>query len=170
MEMQQRKNGKRVVLSQTAYHHIARLLEEFISRSQARLALFADMNGYPVVYHGETETIDLSALTALAAGDFAATAEISGLLGQERRFKFIYHEGATRSLYLCAVGEHYFLLIVFDKAVALGIIRVLSHYTVEKIGRYLMELSSGSEQTRQFLDFEFRDLLSRQLDRTLRPK
>ncbi len=170
MEMQQRKNGKRVVLSQTTYHTIARILEEFLGRSQARLALFADMNGYPVVYRGETDTLDVSALTALAAGDFAATAEMSKLIGQDARFKFIYHEGASRSLYLCAVGADYFLMVVFEKAVALGIIRVLSHYAVEKISRYIQELKQESEQTHQFLDFEFRDLLAQQLDHSLRPK
>ncbi len=170
MEMQQRKNGRRVVLSQTAYHQIALILEEFLSRSQARLALFADMSGYPVVYRGDADTLDLAALTALAAGDFAATAEMSRLIGQESRFKFLYHEGASRSLYLCAVGTDYFLMVVFDKSVALGIIRVLSHYTVEKIGRYIHELRQGGEQTHQFLDFEFRDMLARQLDRSLRPR
>ncbi len=170
MEMQQRKNGKRVVLSQTAYHQIAHILEELLSRSQARLALFADMNGYPVVHRGEADTLDLAALTALAAGDFAATAEISRLIGPETRFKFLYHEGSQRSLYLCAVGTDYFLLVVFDNSVALGIIRVLAHYAVEKISRYLQSLKQESEQTRQFLDFEFRDLLAQQLDRSLRPR
>jgi predicted regulator of Ras-like GTPase activity (Roadblock/LC7/MglB family) len=170
MEMQQRKNGKRIILSQTAYHNIARILEELLSRSQARLALFADMNGYPVVYRGDADTLDLSALTALAAGDFAATAEMSRLIGQDKRFKFLYHEGTSRSLYLCAVGNDYFLLVVFEKAVALGIIRVLSHYAVEKISRYIQELKKGSEQTHQFLDFEFREQLAQQLDRSLRPK
>ena len=170
MEMQQRKNGKRAVLSQTAYHQIARILEELLSRSQARLALFADMSGYPVVHRGDADTLDLAALTALAAGDFAATAEMSRLIGQDTRFRFLYHEGASRGIYLCAVGTDYFLMVVFDKTVALGIIRVLSHYAVEKISHYIQELKRGSEQTHQFLDFEFRDLLARQLDRTLRPK
>lgn len=170
MEMQQRKNGKRVVFSQTAYHQIARILEELLSRSQARLALFADMSGYPVVYRGDADTLDLAALTALAAGDFAATAEMSRLIGQESRFRFLYHEGVARSLYLCAVGSDYFLMVIFEKKVALGIIRVLSHYAVEKITRYIQELRKEGEQTHQFLDFEFRDLLAQQLDRSLRPK
>jgi len=123
-----------------------------------------------VVHRGEADTLDLAALTALAAGDFAATAEISRLIGQESRFKFLYHEGAQRSLYLCAVGADYFLMVVFDNSVALGIIRVLAHYAVEKISRFIQSLKQESEQTHQFLDFEFRDLLARQLDRSLRPR
>jgi len=170
MEVQQRKNGKRLVFSETSYHHVTQILDEFLRRSQAQLAIFADMNGYPVASRGDAENIDMSALTALAAGDFAATAEMASIIGHDGRFKFIYHEGTTRSIYLCAVSEDYFLLVVYETRVALGIIRVLSHYAVEKIGQHIHELSQESEQTQKFLDFEFRDLLSKQLERSLRPK
>ncbi len=170
MEVQQRKNGKRLVFSEASYHHVSQILEELLRRSQAQLAIFADMNGYTVVSRGDAGQIDVSALTALAAGDFAATAELAAILGHDGRFKFIYHEGNSRNLYLCAVSDDYFLMVIYETRVALGIIRVLSHYAVEKISAHIQELRQEGEETQKFLDFEFRDLLSKQLERSLRPR
>ncbi len=163
-----RNNGKRLVFSEESFQQIISILDEFLNRSQAQLAIFADLNGYPVVYRGTTETADINGLTALAAGDFAATAEMAKLVDDQPRFRFLYHEGNTRCSYLCSVGDAYFLLIVFEKKVALGVVRVLAHYAVEKLQLMIQTLRKQREETARFLDFEFRDLLTKQLDQSIR--
>jgi len=170
MEKKERYGDQRLVFSESSYQHVSQILEEFLSRSQARLAVFADLNGYPVVHRGDADTLDLSSLTALAAGDFAATAEMAKLVNRESRFRFLYHEGTARSSYLCSVGGDYFLLIIFDRTVALGVIRVLAHYAVEKLLQFIQTLKQESEETKKFLDFEFRDLLKHQLDKSIRSR
>ncbi|MBN2355446.1 roadblock/LC7 domain-containing protein [candidate division KSB1 bacterium] len=170
MDLENRKNGKRLVFSEDSFQRIIQILDEFLNRSQARLAIFADLNGYPVVYRGEADTMDISSLTALAAGDFAATAEMANLISEESHFRFLYHEGVSRCSYLCSVGNEYFILIVFEKKVALGVIRVLAHYAVEKILQLIQTLKKQSEETKKFLDFEFRDILTQRLDESIRAR
>jgi len=165
-----RNKGKRLVFSETSFLQLSQILDEFLTRSQSRLAVFADLNGYPIVHCGDVASLDLSGLTALAAGDFAATAEMAQLISQEPRFRFLYHEGVQRSSYLCSVGGDHFLLVIFEQKVALGIIRVLSHYAVERIEQLLQTLQQESEQAKRILDFEFRDLLARQIDETIRAR
>lgn len=162
------KNGKRLVFSESSYQTLSRILEEFLKRSQARIAVFADLNGYPVSYCGDADSLDIPNLTALAAGDLAATAEMAKLVNKESRFRFLYHEGTIRSTYICSVSSDYFLLIVFDKHVALGVIRVLAHYAVEKLLQLISTLKKEGEETKRFLDFEFRDLLTQQLEQNIR--
>jgi len=164
MEMSQRRNGKRLVFSERTYHKIVQILSDLLKNSQSQVCLFADMNGYPITYCGNTETIDIFNLTALAAGDFSATAEMAKIIGGEDRFRFIYHEGTSQNIYLCNVGESYLLLIVFDRNVALGMIRILAQRTIEKLSALIEELKKEGENAARFVDDEFRSLLGRQLD------
>jgi predicted regulator of Ras-like GTPase activity (Roadblock/LC7/MglB family) len=164
MEMSQRKNGKRLVFSEKTYHKIGQILTELLKQSQSQLCLFADMNGYPITHSGEAELTDIFSLTALAAGDFSATAEMAKIIGGEERFRFIYHEGAARNVYLCNVGDNYLLLIVFTKNVALGMVRILAQRTVERLVALLAELKQESDNASRFIDDEFRSMLGQQLD------
>ncbi|OPZ63974.1 MAG: Roadblock/LC7 domain protein [bacterium ADurb.Bin478] len=166
--MQENPPLKRTVFSETAFSKIALILSELLKRSQARLVVFADMNGYPIVHRGDIKAQSLSTLTALAAGSFAASGEIARLINNESRFRFIYQEGGVYHTYTCSVGEDYFLIVLFEKQVALGLIRLLTHQALLRISSYIKELQQTSEQAKSFLDYEFRDMLSRQLDDKLR--
>lgn len=159
---------KRMVLSETAYQKIAVILNELLKRSQARLAIFADMNGYPIVHHGEIKPQSLSTLTALAAGSFAAGAEMARLINNESRFRYVFQEGGHFNTYTCSIGDEYFLLMLFEKQVALGLVRLLTNLAIARIGVYLKELRQSTDQAKKFLDYEFRDILSKQLDVKLR--
>lgn len=162
------KNGKRIVLSESAYGKIAGYLSEFLRRSRASLCIFADINGYPISHRGQDQDLNIQLLTALAAGDFSATMEIATLMGEKGRFKFIYHEGEARNLYLCNVGKDYILIVLFDQDVPLGLIRVLTQRTLEKLHDLFIEVKTDTEQAAQFLDLEFRKLVSEELDKTFR--
>jgi len=166
--MQENMPVKRMVFSETAYSKIALILSELLKRSQARLAVFADMNGYPIVHRGNINPQSLSTLTALAAGSFAAGNEIARLINNEPRFRYLYQEGGRYSTYSCSMGEDYFLIVLFDNQVALGLVRLLTHHALVRISGYIQELRRATDQAKNFLDFEFRDLLSKQLDDKLK--
>ncbi|MBN1543445.1 roadblock/LC7 domain-containing protein [candidate division KSB1 bacterium] len=166
MDVRQRHNGKRVVFSESSFKRIRSLIHDFLQRSRASLCIFADINGYPIAYGGDTRGLIISTLTALAAGSFSATLEMAHGLGESQRFRFIYHEGARHNLYLANVGEDYLMIVLFDKSVALGIIRLLTHQITNQLDELLAELRRNSDQAAQMLDREFRDLLGEELDRT----
>jgi predicted regulator of Ras-like GTPase activity (Roadblock/LC7/MglB family) len=161
---------RRMVFSETAFHKIALLLNELLKRTQARLAVFADMNGYPVVHRGDIKPQSLSTLTALAAGSFAASSEMARMVNQEARFRYIYQEGGPYNVYIGSLGDDYFLMILFEKQVPLGLIRVLTQHILARINSLLQEVRHSTTEARTFLDSEFRDRLSRQLDEKLRAR
>ena len=159
-------NGKRWVFSEATYEKINLTLAELCKRLKAQLALFADMNGYPVSYGGDVKGLNINNLTALAAGTFSATAEIAHIIKEENNFKYIFHEGEKRNIYLCTVGHDYLMIVVFNKSTALGMVRALTHHAVERLSGLVEELKQESQHASQFLDVEFKSLLGKELDKS----
>ncbi len=166
--MQQDTPLKRMVFSETAYAKIAILLAELLKRSQSRLVVFADMNGYPIVHRGDIKPSSLSTLTALAAGSFAAGSEMARLINNESRFRFVYQEGGVFNIFTCSLGDDYFLMVLFEKQTALGLVRILTQHALTRINGLLAQLRQTTEQSKNFLDFDFREGLGRQLDDKLK--
>ena len=162
----QKKNGKRLVFSETSFQKIAQILQELQTRVKARLCVFADMNGYPISQSGDPQRIDISSMTAVAAGTFSATAEMSKMISSEDRFQYIFHEGSKENIYLSSLGEHYLLIVLFDHSVAVGLVRLFTRHALEKISGLMNDLEAESEKATQFFDVEFRTLLDKELDRT----
>lgn len=163
--MTRQPNGKSVILSEKSYEHIDRYLAEFLQRSRASLCVFADMNGYPISYKTTRQELNVNTLTALAVNDFSATAEMAKLLGEEHRFRYLYHEGSKHNLYLCNIGNHYLIIVVFEPRVNLGMIRMLTLHLVTRVDDLLQKMENDSAQMSEFLDIEFRTLLGQELDR-----
>ncbi len=157
-------NGKRLVFSETTFQKIFQILTEMIKQSRAHLCIFADMNGYPISYSGTLQDVDVASLTALAAGTFSATAAMANIVGKEERFKYIYQEGEKRNIYMSTVVGEYVLIVVFERSVTLGMIRVLTHHTTEKLTALIQDLKKQNEKMTEFLDVEFKSLLSKQVD------
>ncbi|OGC01866.1 hypothetical protein A2V82_02575 [candidate division KSB1 bacterium RBG_16_48_16] len=166
MEMSQSKNGKKIVFSESSFNKIAQSLQALKKRSNAALCIFADANGYAVSFSGEAKEIDISSLSALAAGDFAATSEMARIISGEDKFRYLYHEGKEKNVYLCSVGDDYLIIVVFDKSVALGIVRAMTHHLSLKLEDLLAKLRQEAETASDFLDSQFRELLSAELDKS----
>jgi len=96
------------------------LLAQLRLESGARCILLVEGNGYVISTKGYIEDLNISALAALVAGDFAAASGIATLLGEERSFRLNYHEGERFSAYSAQVSPDIFLLIVFGQDTKLG--------------------------------------------------
>ncbi len=160
--------SKRLVLSESNYAEIRAIVTELVSKTKARAIVFADMNGHPICQGGAGGEIDLASLTALAAGEFSATAEIARLLGEPGKFVLLFHEGTKANVYISSVGGSYLLLIVFDPSVALGIVRIFTQKAVTLLNRILEEARRAEEEAARFLEMEFGELLKRELERSFR--
>lgn len=165
MDLSQRRNGKRVFFSEASFKNISDILSELLSKSRARVVLFAELNGYSVMHYGDLGNIELSNMTALAAANFSATSEIARLIGEPDLFNFIYQEGQNQNAYLCRVSDGYLLAIIFDAGVALGMIRVYANRAVEKLNTLIGSLTTGEADTAEIIDMEFRTLLGQQMDK-----
>jgi len=112
---------------------LTRLREE----SQARCLLLIDRrDGTLFAKHGFTEGLDLPSLAALAAGAFASTREIARLVG-EPEFSTLFHEGQQDHLYICLVGEHGLLMILFDDRTPAGLVRLCAREYSQWLARIL---------------------------------
>ncbi len=166
MQPKNSNNGKRLVFSEESYDKINRTLQELAKRLPAQLCVFADKNGYVISYFGLDSEIDLTSLTALSAGAFSATVEIASQIGESDQFKFINHEGQKNNLYLSSISDHYMMIIVCDKSVAAGMVRVLTHHAIQRIESLIAELKLENKKAMQYIDVEFGSLLTSELNRT----
>lgn len=151
--------------SEASFKNISDILSELLSKSRARVVLFAEMNGYPVLHYGDLGNIELSNITALAAANFMATTEIAKIIGEPDIFNFIYQEGQHQNAYLCRVSEGYLLAIVFDAGVALGMIRIYANRAVERLNALIGSLSAGEAEAAEIIDMEFRTLLGQEMNK-----
>jgi predicted regulator of Ras-like GTPase activity (Roadblock/LC7/MglB family) len=166
MDRANSKNGKRMVFSEIAFSRLNAVLAELLNRTNALFCVFADVNGYPVSSCGTAEEVDLSSLTALAAGTFSATAAMAHIITGEEQFKHIFLEGVQKNIYLCNVSGDYLLYIVFDKGVSVGLIRVLATQAIARLSDVIRQIADDNDEASRFLDVEFKSLLNRELNRS----
>lgn len=165
MALENRGNGKRLVFSETTYKKISRILYELNNRLKSHMCIFADINGYPIDYSGDNRGIDISTLTAVAAGSFMASNEIAHIISNEQHFEHVFHEGKRQNVYMCNVSDEFLMIIVFGKSVPIGLVRLLTHHAVSKLSEYLDTLKAGRTKIAQFLDAEFHSKLDKELDK-----
>lgn len=161
--------SKTIVFDPAQYEGIKKYLGELYSKTRAKVVLFADMAGQIIGERGDTAEMNTTVLSALAAGDFAATAEIAKLIGEGDRFKLHFHEGETKNIYLTNVGDQFFLIIIFDASVALGMVRVYTKKAVESILSVIAEAASNQGTAAEdMIDEDFGRLLAEELDGAFR--
>jgi predicted regulator of Ras-like GTPase activity (Roadblock/LC7/MglB family) len=111
--------------------------------------------------------MNTTVLSALAASDFAATSEMAKLVGEEAKFKLLFHEGDKRNVYLSNVGDNFFLVVVFDVSVTLGLIRIYTKKAIEDLVTILEE-ESEELADENLIDSDFSSLLGDALDDTFK--
>ncbi|RMF68270.1 MAG: roadblock/LC7 domain-containing protein [Calditrichaeota bacterium] len=166
MSSMNKENGKQLILSQDAYEGISKILDELAAKTAAQLVVFCEANGYPVTHKGDLSGVDLPAISSLAANNFSATAQMASMIGEKDSFQFLFHEGEKRNIYLSNVGFNFILLLVFDVQVALGMVRIFTRRAIDELQRLLRTVKQEEEKSREFLDLEFKTLLSEELNRS----
>ncbi len=163
------KDGSRqVILNGKQYDGITKVLTELANKTKASAILFADMSGQLISQRGNTDNMNTTVLSALAASDFAATSEMAKLVGEEAKFKLLFHEGEKRNVYLSNVGDNFFLVVVFDVSVTLGLIRIYTKKAIEDLSTILEDDSDSGEEQEKLIDSDFSSLLGDALDDTFK--
>lgn len=163
------KDGSRqVILNGKQYDGITKVLTELATKTKASAILFADMSGQLISQRGNTENMNTTVLSALAASDFAATSEMAKLVGEEAKFKLLFHEGEKRNVYLSNVGDNFFLVVVFDVSVTLGLIRIYTKKAIEDLSTILDDESGNQPDDEKIIDSDFSSLLGDALDDTFK--
>ncbi len=125
--------GLGIQLEVTQFDEIEQMLAELRAEANARSVFVVQGNGSVIAAKGAVKDLNISALAALVAGDFAATAEIASLIGEERAFKLNYHEGTQYSVYSAQIVPGVFLLVIFSPDIKLGVVMYYTNTILEKL-------------------------------------
>lgn len=98
------------------------ILSELRAEASARCVLMVESTGHVIDAKGAIEELNISALAALVAGDFAAASGIASLLGEQEPFHLNYHEGSRFSVYSAHLTPDLFLLVVFGQEAKSGMV------------------------------------------------
>ncbi len=168
MSEKQLGNGQQLILSEELYLKISKLVEKLTTSTGAEYIVFCEVNGYPVTHFGDIKEVDLPTISSLAAGNFSATAQMASMLGENDSFKYLFHEGEEQNLYISNVGFNFLLIVVFRVEVALGMVRIYTKKAIASLGEILENANQEEKESKEFLDLEFKTLLSEELSRSLK--
>lgn len=168
VQVKKLKDGSRqIILNAKQFDEITKILSELAAKTKASTILLADISGQLITQRGNTEDINTAILSALAASDFAATSEMAKLVGEEAKFKLLFHEGEKRNVYLSNIGDNFFLVVVFDVSVTLGLVRIYTKKAIQNLSN-VFEASESDEDASKVIDQDFSSMLGDMLDESFK--
>lgn len=168
VQVKKLKDGSRqIILNAKQFDEITKILSELAAKTKASTILLADISGQLITQRGNTEDINTAILSALAASDFAATSEMAKLVGEEAKFKLLFHEGEKRNVYLSNIGDNFFLVVVFDVSVTLGLVRIYTKKAIQNLIN-VFETSDSDEDPGKVIDQDFSSMLGDMLDESFK--
>jgi len=132
-------------LSALQMDEIDRILADLRLETQARCLLLVEGSGHVIDAKGVIEDINVSALAALVAGDFAATSGIATVIGEGDSFRLNYHEGSRYSVYQAHLTKDVFLLIVFGQEVKSGLVLYATRQALPHLQAILSSVTAPEE-------------------------
>lgn len=170
----QKDGMKRLFLSRKQFDEAGGVLRGFYQKTKCPVVVLADAAGMLVSHSGTMDNQNAGLLSALAAGNLAATGEIARLCGEEGGFQAQFLEGKKRGFYVSPVDGNFLVAVVFAENTTLGMVRVLLTKVMEQLREALRhkegEEGGGEtvEITMKAVESEgFQDELSSRLDSIL---
>lgn len=154
---------KGISFSARHLEQIHQLLTTMRWETEARCVLLADITGQLIEEQGVSKELNTAVLSALAAGEMAASREMARMVGQKARFKMLLHEGDEQSVYLSDVGEEMLLVLVVHNSTPIGMVRLFIRKTVDELNKIIREAREKPASSED-LAASFDQLLSVNLD------
>ena len=117
---------------------IEQKLTDFLTKSEAQWSALVDKGGNLFAQAGDTGSLDLSILSALAAGSFAATHELAKRLG-ESEFSALYHEGHGQHILMSALAHECLLVTIFGERTNIGLVRFYAQQATVALNELLKQ-------------------------------
>jgi len=117
---------------------IEQRLADFLNKSEAQWSALVDKGGNLFAQSGDTGNLDLSILSALAAGSFAATHELARRLG-ESEFSALYHEGLGQHILMSALHHECLLITIFGERTNIGLVRFYAQQVTLSLNELLQQ-------------------------------
>jgi len=111
-------------------------LHEFLTQTDATIALIIDKGGFLITHQGNVGEVDLTTLGALASGAFMASQTIAGLV-EEKDFSHTSLQGGQVSLYTTNVDEQCLLVVVFPSKTGVGVVKYYANGVVPRLAEQM---------------------------------
>ena len=121
---------------------INKTMKGLLENSDAKCAMLVDQDGKCVSKIGFTKTIDTDALSALIAGAFSSTRAMAKLVG-EKDFSVLFHQGNKDHIHNVLVDDDTILTVIFDDRTTIGMVRLYSKETAQKLKDILAKATPG---------------------------
>jgi len=105
---------------------------ELLRDGSAEHVMIVDLSGNLILERGSLDMGDILALAVLSAANFAATAEIAKLIGEED-FTLLFHKGDRRNIHFSRLGRGFIIIILFDDNISLGLVRLKLNKAIEQL-------------------------------------
>ena len=138
---------QQLVMYEEELQQINSICEILHRDSNAKAVLVIDKNGQAIAQAGDTQTLDVTSLSSLTAGNVAATGGIAQLLA-EREFAGQFHEGEKTNVHISIVGQRVILVVLFDERSSLGLVRLRVKKASQELERTFEQLLKKSEADR----------------------
>lgn len=112
-----------LVMFEEEQRQINAICEGLHGDANAKAILCIDKNGQAIASAGEVESLDITSLSSLTAGNVAATGGIANLLS-EKEFAGQFHEGEKTNVHISIVSSRVILVVLFDERSSLGLVRL----------------------------------------------
>ena len=134
-----------LVLYAQDFHVLQGILRRLRQESDASVVLLVDKNGQRIASIGDVDTLDVTSLASLTAGNVAATDGLARILG-EREFSVLLHEGDKENIHVSIVGGRVILVVIFGDRSSLGIVRLRVRQASAELGRAFREITERMER------------------------
>lgn len=113
---------------------IEQLLTHLLHSIPADFLLLLDMTGHSIFTCGHDKDVDLATLSALIAGDLAASQQIAHITGEYRNYQMVLREGDLTNIFITDAGAHLILFVQVPGDVPLGLARMLIRKAAQRLG------------------------------------
>src|SRR5215472_12737553 len=141
-----------IVVSEGEISNIARVLGRLTLDTGATHVLLLDKSGQLIsTQGGPAGQRDIIALGALLAGAFASSRHVAEILG-ERDFRSILQQGVQESIHSGLIGDHWLLVVIFEKQTHVGLVKILARKASDELERVLERVRQGGQTRQQVVD------------------
>ena len=155
-----------LILSPDLIDEIDSVLAMLHRKTQANCVFLADISGQLISQMGSLDHLEVSHFSALAASNMAATTEMAKMIGEEKHFKLLFHEGERKNVYLSNVGDSFLLVVIFGSSVQIGLVLLFAKQAAQKLLPLSETFEKLQPQPNKAVSGEFVDALSEEMNHT----
>lgn len=152
-------------IGEIQYNQIMTHLSDLVKKLQLSGVLLVNSAGRIIAEQiARPDRFETSILATLASGSYAAAEEMSRQLGKNESIKMMLYECDKQNVFICSVTETYYLVIIFETSVALGMVRLLVKRALCQLVPILSQ--SSKNQFEELFDQRFSGLLNEKLNKS----